>query len=56
MFGILALLCIVLGFVVGITDADIVFAPTVWFIAAIAFALLGPIEIPANVRRRRGDE
>lgn len=40
MFGILALICIILGFVVGIFNVSIVFDPAQWFLAAIAFGVL----------------
>jgi hypothetical protein len=39
-FGILALICIILGFVAAVAKVDILFAPLVWFIAAIAFNTL----------------
>lgn len=38
---IAALICIVLAFVVGLTDEKIIFDPLTWFVAAVAFALLG---------------
>lgn len=36
---LLALVCIILGFVVGVTEDKILFDATTWFVAAIAFAL-----------------
>jgi hypothetical protein len=40
MFGLAALVCIVLGFIVGIAEVKIVFAPLAWFVAALAFNTL----------------
>lgn len=40
MSTILALICIILGFIVGIAEVDIVFPALVWFVAAIAFEWL----------------
>jgi hypothetical protein len=37
---LLAIICIILGFIVGIAKVDIVFPALVWFVAAIAFDLL----------------
>lgn len=43
-FYILALLCIILGFVVGFVDkADILFDPLTWFVAAIAISMVHPL-------------
>lgn len=52
MFTLLALLCIVLGFVVGAFDVKIIFGPVEWFLAAIALNTLGaPSWLPAQLRR-----
>lgn len=40
MSAILAGICIILGFIVGIAKVDIVFPALVWFVAAIAFEWL----------------
>lgn len=40
LWSLLALICIILGFVVGIFDVKLVFEPVVWFVAAIAFNTL----------------
>jgi hypothetical protein len=44
---VLALICIVLGFVVAIAEVKLILAPLEWFVAAIAFELTlggaGPI-------------
>jgi hypothetical protein len=40
MSTILALICIIMGFIVGIIDEKVLFDSVAWFIAAIAFALL----------------
>lgn len=47
-FGtIAALICIVLGFVVGVTEEKILFDSLTWFVAAIAFVValggVGPV-------------
>jgi Flp pilus assembly protein TadB len=55
MFGLLALLCVLLGFIVAIFNVDILFPPIVWYVAAIALAHLGPLELPAVARRRRDE-
>lgn len=49
MFGILALICIIIGFIVGIFDVHIVFEPLSWFVAAIAFNTLN-VAIPTLKR------
>jgi len=36
-----ALICIIFGFIAGFVDEKILFDPTTWFVAAIAFAVLG---------------
>jgi hypothetical protein len=46
-----ALACIILAFVVGITDEKILFDSPTWLLAAIAFALL---KLPGLPFRRRG--
>lgn len=51
MFGLLALICIILGFIVGIFDVKIVFEPLSWFVAAIAFNTL-EVVVPGFVRRK----
>jgi hypothetical protein len=45
MFGLLALICIILGFVVAIFDANILFQPIIWFVAAIA---LNTLDLPLS--------
>lgn len=35
-----ALICILMGFIAGIVDADLLFNSTTWFIASIAFSVL----------------
>jgi len=51
MFGILALICIVLGFVVGIFNVSIVFDPLQWFVAAVALSLLNVPWVPTIGKR-----
>ena len=41
MFGILAIVCIILGFVAGLFDTDVGMEAVAWFAAAIAFNTLG---------------
>jgi hypothetical protein len=36
-----ALVCIILGFIAGLVDDKLLFDPLTWFVAAIAFAVLG---------------
>lgn len=48
---LLAALCIVLGFGVAIFKGDLLFAPLVWFVAAIAINTLSPV-LPGVVHRR----
>ena len=48
-----ALVCIILGFVAGLVDDKILFDPLTWFVAAIAFAVLGG---PVVFGRRGGNE
>jgi len=43
MFGVLGLLCIIVGFVVAIIEEKILFSPLSWFIAAIAFNTIGTV-------------
>jgi len=45
MFGLLALICIILGFIVGAFDVKLLFDPLSWFVAAIAFNTLS-VAIP----------
>lgn len=40
MSTILALICIILGFVAGLTNADLIFNSLTWFVLAIAFEWL----------------
>ena len=40
MSTLLALICIILGFIVGIIDQKVLFDSLTWFVAAIAFSLL----------------
>jgi hypothetical protein len=40
-FGILAIICIILGFATGLFDADVKMETVAWFAAAIAFNTLG---------------
>jgi len=39
-FGLLALICIILGFIVGLKEEKFVFDALTWFVAAIAFNTL----------------
>jgi hypothetical protein len=49
---ILGIVCIVLGFVSAFVSAPILFPPLVWFVAAIAFAVvLNGVALPALVRK-----
>lgn len=50
MFGILALICIILGFIVGVADVKLVFDSLSWFVAAIAFNTLD-VAIPTFTRK-----
>jgi type IV secretory pathway TrbD component len=52
MFGVLGLLCIIVGFVVAIIEEKILFGPQAWFIAAIAFNTIGSIPFFARGRAR----
>jgi hypothetical protein len=52
MFGVLGLLCIIVGFVVAIIEEKILFGPLSWFIAAIAFNTIGSIPFFARGRTR----
>jgi hypothetical protein len=36
---VLALICIIMGFIVGIIDEKVLFDSLAWFVAAIAFAV-----------------
>jgi hypothetical protein len=45
MFGVLAFLCIIIGFVVGGFDLKFIVGPLEWFVAAIAFSVL-TVEVP----------
>jgi hypothetical protein len=49
--AIAALLCIVFGFIVGISEESILFDPLTWFVAAVAFGVLGG---PIVLTRTRG--
>lgn len=51
MFGLLGLLCIIIGFVVAIIDERILFDALTWFIAAIAFNTVGNVAVPFGARR-----
>jgi hypothetical protein len=44
-FGILAAICIVLGFVTGLSDTDLGLGALTWFAAAIAFNTLS-LKVP----------
>jgi hypothetical protein len=47
-----ALICIIFGFIAGLVDDKILFDSMTWFVAAIAFAVLGgPV-----VFSRKGNE
>jgi 4-amino-4-deoxy-L-arabinose transferase-like glycosyltransferase len=46
LFTLLALLCIIIGFVAGIIDDRILFGVITWFVAAIAFNTLGNVAVP----------
>jgi uncharacterized membrane protein YfcA len=52
MFGLLGLLCIILGFVSAIIDERILFDALTWFVAAIAFNTLRDVTFPFGRRRR----
>jgi hypothetical protein len=52
MFGVLGLLCIIVGFVAAIIDEKILFGPLSWFIAAIAFNTIGNIPFMGRGRTR----
>lgn len=39
--AVAAFICIVLGFVAGIADEDVLFNALTWFVAAIAFGTIG---------------
>jgi hypothetical protein len=47
--SILAIICMVLGFVTGLFDADAGMGPVAWFAAAIAFNTLGA-KVPKFLR------
>ena len=51
MFGILALICIILGFVAAIFKVHILFDPLVWFVAAIAFSVISGPLVPTFIKR-----
>lgn len=50
LFSLLALLCIIIGFVAGIIDDRILFGAITWFVAAIAFNTLGNVAVPFTRR------
>jgi type IV secretory pathway TrbD component len=52
MFGVLGLLCIIIGFVVAIIEEKILFGPLSWFIAAIAFNTIGTVPFLGKGRAR----
>ena len=52
MFGVLGLLCIIVGFVVAIIEEKILFGPQAWFIAAIEFNTIGAIPFLGRGRAR----
>jgi hypothetical protein len=52
MFGVLGLLCIIVGFVVAIIEEKILFGPLSWFIAAIAFNTIGTVPFLGKGRAR----
>ena len=43
MFGMLALACIIVGFVVGALEVKVAFDALTWFVAAIAFNTLSVV-------------
>lgn len=51
MSTILAIICIILGFVAGLTDADVIFNALTWFVLAIAFEWLALPAFGPFVRR-----
>jgi type IV secretory pathway TrbD component len=53
MFGLLGLLCIILGFVAAIIEERILFGALTWFVAAIAFNTLRDVAFPFIGSRRR---
>jgi hypothetical protein len=52
MFGVLGLLCIIVGFVAAIIEEKILFGPLSWFIAAIAFNTIGTVPFLGKGRAR----
>lgn len=52
MFGVLGLLCIIIGFVVAIIEEKILFGPQAWFIAAIALNTIGTVPFLGKGRAR----
>ena len=51
MFWIFGLICIIMGFIVGIVDEKILFGSLEWFVVAIAFNTLGSPAWPPFTRR-----
>ena len=52
MSTVLAIVAIILGFVAGITDADLIFNSLTWFVLAIAFEWLALPAIGPFVTRK----
>lgn len=53
--GLLALVCIILGFIVGITEDKLLFDALTWFVAAIALVVtLGGVSL-GSFQIRRGE-
>jgi hypothetical protein len=54
--GFLALVCIIIGLVVGLFDAEVAMPAMQWFVCGIAFALLAgssPWTIPGVTRTKQ---
>jgi len=55
-FALIALVCLILGLVVGIFDARIAMSALEWFVVGIGFAILGggfPYPLPFDSGRTR---
>jgi hypothetical protein len=48
---VLALIAIILGFIAGLTDADLIFNSLTWFVLALALEFLGLPAFGPFVRR-----
>lgn len=52
MFGVLGLLCIIVGFVAAIIEEKVLFGPLSWFVAAIALNTIGTVPFLGKGRAR----